>query len=148
MRHIFALRCNSYKAETSLKSLLTYPRGGYGLTTGICDVGSLVNCLYGINSGRATMNIPDHCNQQRRRIFQDIVNPRTTANLKRVAQDVSFYDVEGIVNGDPFFRALKAAKADKGLATELRNVSYAHSFSTCGNNLTYCIGLNIALDVT
>ncbi|KAK0388671.1 hypothetical protein NLU13_4914 [Sarocladium strictum] len=67
---------------------LTNPFGGLGLTGGICDVGSLADCLTAIHRGQATADkILDVYNDVRRRIFSEIVNPTATENMRLVYSD-------------------------------------------------------------
>ncbi|KAJ9610296.1 hypothetical protein H2200_005073 [Cladophialophora chaetospira] len=93
---------------------LNNPMGGLGLTTGIADVGSLIDCLYGIHDGVASLNILDKYSEIRREIFLTKTDVISTANFKRVMQDA-----EGIADRDPFFQILAQAKRDPAIAKSL-----------------------------
>ncbi len=89
-----------------------------GLTTGIADVGSLIDCLYGIHDGVASLNILDKYSEIRREIFLTKTDVVSTANFKRVMQDA-----EGIAERDPFFQLLGQAKRDPAIAKSWVQVS-------------------------
>ncbi|KAF9891619.1 hypothetical protein FE257_003630 [Aspergillus nanangensis] len=63
---------------------LCNPFGGMGLTGGIADVGGLYDCLYGIWSGQAGPEILDRYDTVRRQKYNDIVNPISSQNLRRM----------------------------------------------------------------
>lgn len=92
-------------------------RGGLGLTTGVCDAGSLVDCLWGIDSGEATMDILDLYDKHRRRIFKDVTDARSTVNLQRLQQKP-----DGVTETDPFLKMLDAARTDPEVAKQLVEV--------------------------
>ncbi|PCH02624.1 Monooxygenase, FAD-binding [Penicillium occitanis (nom. inval.)] len=90
---------------------LNNPMGGLGLTTGIADIGSLVDCFYGIYDGKARLDILDKYDEARRNIFHTVTDVVSTANLNRVRSDP-----DSLLNGgDPFFALLDAAKKDPSL---------------------------------
>ncbi|EXJ67933.1 uncharacterized protein A1O5_08547 [Cladophialophora psammophila CBS 110553] len=60
------------------------PIGGYGLTSGIADIGSLVDCFQGIHEGRASINILNKYDQSRREKYYTVTDALSTANLKRL----------------------------------------------------------------
>lgn len=94
-----------------------FHRGGLGLTTGICDAGSLVDCLLGIDSGEATMDILDLYDEHRRRIFKEVTDATSTANLKRLPQKP-----DGLTETDPIFKLMGAARTDPEMAQKLVEV--------------------------
>lgn len=99
------------------------------MTTGVSDVGGLVDCLVGIHEGKASMEILDKYDETRRRIFSTIVDPTTTGNLKRIIQDPD----EAIAN-DPFVAMLKQAAVDPKIEEELMKVSSSISDTTGQGN--------------
>lgn len=52
-----------------------------GLTTGVSDIGSLVDCFYGIYDGKATLDTLDKYDEVRREIFFSVIEANFTANL-------------------------------------------------------------------
>lgn len=87
------------------------------MVTGICDAGSLVDCLWGIDSGEASTDILDLYDEKRRKIFEEVTNARSIANLERLRQMP-----DNVVQTDPLFKALTAAKTDPELAKKLLQV--------------------------
>ena len=77
--------------------------GGLGLTSGIADAGSLIDCLYGIHDGKADLNILDRYDEDRRRVYKTQTSPISTGNLERMMKDV-----ESVVANDPFITNLAA----------------------------------------
>lgn len=82
---------------TDYRSTLTCDRGGLGLTSGIADAGSLIDCLYGMLDGKAGLDILDRYDEDRRRVYDTQTNPVSTGNLERMMKDV-----ESVVANDPF----------------------------------------------
>lgn len=103
---------------------LLYPRGGLGLTTGISDVGSLADCLYGIHEGKADMSILDQYNEIRLKIFREAVDTMSTANFERIMQDANQFQEK-----EPFFKLISQAQKDPQLAQSLREVSVSFFLS-------------------
>ncbi|EXJ59421.1 uncharacterized protein A1O5_12302 [Cladophialophora psammophila CBS 110553] len=66
---------------------LCNPMGGLGLTGGIADVGSLTDCLLGIFSGKAGLDILDKYDRVRREIYNGIIDPLSTVNMNRMSTD-------------------------------------------------------------
>ncbi|KAK5939451.1 hypothetical protein PMZ80_007828 [Knufia obscura] len=66
---------------------LCNPFGGLGLTGGIVDVGGLSQCLIGIAEGKTTDAILDKYDEERRRIWHEIINPVSSGNFVRVSSD-------------------------------------------------------------
>lgn len=93
-------------------------RGGLGLTSGISDVGGLVDCLEGIYDGKAGYDILDHYDRIRREIYDTITNPVSTANLARVQSDPA-----AIAGGqDPFFALLDKSREDASILDDIEKV--------------------------
>ncbi|KIW86768.1 uncharacterized protein Z519_12554 [Cladophialophora bantiana CBS 173.52] len=88
--------------------------GGLGLTTGVADVGSLIDCLCGIHNGAASLNILEKYSEIRRQIFLNNTDVISTTNFKRIMQDA-----EEIAERDPFFQLLAQAKTDPHIAASL-----------------------------
>ena len=88
-----------------------------GLTTGVSDVGCLVDCLAGIHEGKASMDILEKYDEIRRRIFSTIVDPTTTKNLERIMQDADLARTN-----DEFLKLLDQAAVDPKAAEELEKV--------------------------
>lgn len=89
-------------------------RGGLGLTTGVADVGSLIDCLYGIHDGLASYRILDKYDEMRRQIFLNGTDVISTENFKRIMQDA-----EGVAQRDPVLQLLAQAKTDSNIAASL-----------------------------
>lgn len=93
------------------------------MTTGIADIGSLVDCFYGIYDGKAGLDILDKYDEARRNIFHTVTDVVSTANLNRVRSDP-----DSLLNGsDPFFALLDAAKKDPSLFQKFAVVSFSSS---------------------
>lgn len=88
------------------------------MTGGLADVGSLVDCLYGIHDGKAETDILDKYDTMRRDIYQNIINPLSSTNLERL-----WKEPEPLRNTDPFFLALQQAATDPKVAEEMHLVS-------------------------
>ncbi|OQU98884.1 hypothetical protein CLAIMM_04596 [Cladophialophora immunda] len=94
---------------------LNNPMGGLGLTSGISDVGGLVDCLQGIHDGKAGYDILDQYDQIRREIYRTVTDPVSTANLARVQSDPA-----ALVGGqDPFFAKLDKSREDASVLDEI-----------------------------
>ncbi|KAK3072639.1 hypothetical protein LTR53_006454 [Teratosphaeriaceae sp. CCFEE 6253] len=91
---------------------LCNPFGGMGLTSGFADVGGLYDCLYGIYAGKADASILDKYDEIRRDKYNTIVDPVSSANLRRL------WDPEAIEDDD-FIRMIRRAEHDKELATSM-----------------------------
>lgn len=97
--------------------ILTDYRGGLGLTSGISDVGGLVDCLYGIYDGKADLDILDQYDRIRREVYKTITDPVSSRNLERIRQDP-----EMLSNGkDPFFAMLDKSD-DPSIFDEIEKV--------------------------
>ena len=99
-------------------SLLTTSRGGLGLTGGIADVGSLVDCLYGIYDGQAGLDILEKYDQCRRGIYNEIIDPVSSTNLIRMSQDG-----QTVFEEDKFLQSVAATSKDKISARDFLIVS-------------------------
>ncbi|KAK4942593.1 hypothetical protein LTR10_017722 [Elasticomyces elasticus] len=97
---------------------LNNPMGGLGLTTGVADVGSLIDCLYGIHTGVTSLSILDKYDEKRRQIFLDITDVMSTANFKRIMQGA-----EGVAERDPILQLLAKAQTDPNVAAALSKAS-------------------------
>ncbi|KEF60689.1 uncharacterized protein A1O9_02250 [Exophiala aquamarina CBS 119918] len=93
---------------------LNNPMGGLGLTTGVSDVGSLIDCLYGIHDGKASLDILDKYDEIRRKIFNQVTDVTSTANFRRIMQSS-----ENVAGSDPFFQLLAKVKEDPNVAAAL-----------------------------
>jgi hypothetical protein len=80
-------------------------------------VGSLVDCLEGIHTGRAGLGILDKYDKVRRQIFQQLVDPTSTSNFKRIMQTA-----QGFVDNDPSYQLMLKARTDSSVAASLRKV--------------------------
>lgn len=92
-----------------------------GLTGGLVDAGNLFDCLYGIATGQADDSILDKYSEIRIQKYQEIINPISSSNIKRV-WDAS---PEAIQN-DPFFQAVERAKTDQDFAQQMKQVCVTH----------------------
>ncbi|KIX94869.1 uncharacterized protein Z520_09559 [Fonsecaea multimorphosa CBS 102226] len=94
---------------------LNNPMGGLGLTSGMSDVGGLVDCLQGIYDGKAGYDILDQYDQVRREIYRTVTDPVSTANLARVQSDPA-----ALAGGqDPFFVLLDKSREDASFLEEI-----------------------------
>lgn len=91
-----------------------------GLTGGIVDVGGLYDCLVGIDTGKAGPEILDSYNKIRQQKYNDIVNPISSSNIRRLYDQ----DPEKALENDDFLKLLKKAEKDDALARVIQLVSY------------------------
>lgn len=91
--------------------------GGMGLTGGLVDAGNLFDCLYGIATGQADDSILDKYSEVRIQKYQDIINPISSDNIKRL-WDPS----PEAIQKDPFFQAVERAKTDKEFEQRMKKV--------------------------
>ncbi|KAM5354809.1 hypothetical protein ACJ41O_001455 [Fusarium nematophilum] len=94
---------------------LCNPFGGLGLTGGIVDVGGLYECLLGIHLKKADPSILDVYNDVRRKKYQEIVDPISSANLLRM---FSIHPDE-VLERDEFLQMCKRAETDNKLAGQM-----------------------------
>jgi len=100
---------------------LVNPFGGLGLTGGFVDVGGLADCLTGIAMGKAGDEILDKYDEVRRKIWHELLNPRSSANFLRV----SATDPETAKEKDEFLSTLaklELVESDSGLRKEFDEV--------------------------
>ncbi|KEF55240.1 uncharacterized protein A1O9_08894 [Exophiala aquamarina CBS 119918] len=93
---------------------LCNPMGGLGLTGGIADMGSLTDCLLGIYSGQADIDILDKYDEMRRRIYQDVINPLSITNMERMSKDA-----ECVLENDPFLQFAAEAGQNPEVAAQM-----------------------------
>ena len=89
-----------------------------GLTGGFADVGGLYDCLYGIYSGRADDSILDKYSDIRRQKYQEVIDPISSGNLRRL------WDPNAIED-DEFIKMIRRAETDKELGRQMQEVSDA-----------------------
>ncbi|EXJ54838.1 uncharacterized protein A1O5_12904 [Cladophialophora psammophila CBS 110553] len=87
---------------------LCNPFGGMGLTGGIADIGSLYDCLIGIYHGKADDSILDKYDEARRRIYNQVTHPVSSANIVRLFGQ----DPDTAVETDEFLKICKKAEED------------------------------------
>lgn len=80
-------------------------------------MGSLIDCLVGIDSGEASIDILDLYDTMRRKIFLEVTHETSTTNLLRIAQPV-----DDVISNDHLFHLLDLAKTDKEVAKQLLRV--------------------------
>jgi len=103
---------------------LCNPFGGMGLTGGICDVGALLQCFEGIQKGVADDSILDIYCETQRKMWHDIINPVSSANIRRL----HLQDPETALEGDEMLKMIKKAEAD---------VEYSKELQSMANDLVY-----------
>lgn len=113
--------CSIYGREV----LLTFSRGGLGLTGGIADVGSLVQCLQGIHEEKASLEILERYDEKRREVFSKFTDPLSSSNLERL-----FEDGATILDRDPALQYIKAASMDPIQSSQLPKVVFQVPSST------------------
>ncbi|CRG91368.1 Para-nitrophenol 4-monooxygenase [Talaromyces islandicus] len=91
------------------------PFGGLGLTGGIADIGSLFDCLNGINQNIADDSILDKYAEIRRKLYVDVIDPTSRENFRRLWDQ----DPDKARENDEFFQTLVKAETDEELAMEL-----------------------------
>ncbi|KAF2795133.1 FAD/NAD(P)-binding domain-containing protein [Melanomma pulvis-pyrius CBS 109.77] len=103
---------------------LCNPFGGLGLTGGIVDVGGLYDCLVGIYDKVATSEILDIYNDIRRKKYNDIVDPISSENIRRLFAQ----DPEKALETDEFLQLCQRTATD---------VEFSREFQTGVNALKY-----------
>jgi len=83
------------------------PFGGLGLTGGLLDAAALADALIARIEGKASDWILDKYSETRRAIFQNIVNPASAQNKRRLHEG----DIDRLVETDPVIMAIRAASA-------------------------------------
>jgi len=98
---------------------LCNPFGGLGLTGGIVDVGGLLQCFEGIHQGVADDSILDvYCATQRKK-WHELINPISTANIRRLFQQ----DPDKAMEEDEYLQIIKKAEMDISLSRELQEAA-------------------------
>lgn len=90
---------------------LCNPFGGLGLTGGMVDTRNLADCLIGMRDGETDESILDKWDEVRREKWHNVINPVSSANLKRLNQK----DPDAAIQQDEFFQLLKRAESDPSL---------------------------------
>lgn len=91
--------------------------GGLGLTGGLVDAGNLFDCLNGIHQGLADDSILSKYDQLRREMYQNIINPVSSENIRRLWQGPSE------VQEDKFLEMCRNAETDPELSRQMQIVS-------------------------
>ncbi|KEF54371.1 uncharacterized protein A1O9_09537 [Exophiala aquamarina CBS 119918] len=97
---------------------LCNPMGGLGLTGGIADVGSLIDCLQGIHEGRTSLKILDVYDKKRREIYHNVIDPMSSSNLRRMFQDGST-----ALEKDPILQYINFASKETAETAKLLHVA-------------------------
>tara|TARA_R110002003_G_scaffold111_12_gene9484 strand:- start:6243 stop:6596 length:354 start_codon:yes stop_codon:yes gene_type:complete len=92
-----------------------------GLTGGIVDVGNLYDCLRGIYENKADESILDKYNEVRRKVYLDLIDVISSANIRRLFA----LDPDRAVEQDEFFQMVKKAETDEDFSRQLQNVSFS-----------------------
>jgi hypothetical protein len=98
------------------------------------DVGGLYDCLMGIFTGKAGLDILDQYDTIRREKYNTIVNPISSENFERLWGQ----DPDKALENDSFLQLCKQAAKDKELAVKLLLVSFKQTPHSA--NLTNYIG--------
>lgn len=93
--------------------------GGLGLTGGIVDCGGLYDCLAGIYDSKTDDAILDRYSEVRRQKYQEIVDPISSENLRRLFDQ----DPERAMETDEFLKLCKRASTDHEFSLQLQRVS-------------------------
>jgi hypothetical protein len=96
--------------------MLTWISGGLGLTGGIADVGSLYDAFVAMKDGKADESILDKYSEIRIKKWQEIINPMSRANFKRVCRD------EPDEEAQKFWDLCKKMDSDDELARQMSTV--------------------------
>lgn len=91
-----------------------------GLTGGFADVGGLYDCLYGIYAGLADDSILDKYSDIRRQKYQEVIDPISSGNLRRL------WDPNAIED-DEFIKMIRRAETDKEFGRKMQEVSRART---------------------
>ncbi|KAJ4249950.1 hypothetical protein NW757_007379 [Fusarium falciforme] len=94
---------------------LCNPFGGLGLTGGIVDVAGVYECLVGIYTNRADPSILDIYSDIRRKKYQEIVDPISSSNLRRMFS----VQPDKVLETDEFLQMCRKAATDPKLASEM-----------------------------
>ncbi|KAJ6261005.1 hypothetical protein Dda_3670 [Drechslerella dactyloides] len=107
---------------------LCNPFGGLGLSGGIVDVGGLADCLIGIHEGETGDAILDEYSRIRIEKYQNIINPVSTENFRRLYDQ----DPEQVLEKDEFVKLIQQAESDLELSRKLQmgSLEVLHDFTT------------------
>ncbi|TKA62055.1 hypothetical protein B0A55_12487, partial [Friedmanniomyces simplex] len=94
------------------------------LTGGIVDVGALLQCFEGMHNGVADDSILDKYCEVQRRMWHDIINPVSTANIRRL----HLQDPDKALEDDEILQLVRKSETDLDLSRELQSA---------GNELVY-----------
>ncbi|KIW72481.1 hypothetical protein PV04_00669 [Phialophora macrospora] len=94
---------------------LCNPFGGMGLTGGILDAGALADVLVAVMNEGKSEKLLDRYSELRRKVFLELVDPRSQANVRRISQT----DPDTVGQTDPFLKLLNDPAIDK---TKLRGL--------------------------
>lgn len=89
------------------------------MTGGIVDVAGVYECLVGIYTNRADPSILDIYSDIRRKKYQEIVDPISSSNLRRMFS----VQPDKVLETDEFLQMCKKAATDPKLASEMLQVS-------------------------
>lgn len=92
-----------------------------GLTGGFADVGGLYDCLYGIYSGQVDDSILDKYSDIRRQKYQEVIDPISSGNLRRLWDP-------NVIEDDEFIKAIRRAETDKKFGRQMQEVSDARVY--------------------
>ncbi|KAJ9605068.1 hypothetical protein H2200_010458 [Cladophialophora chaetospira] len=88
---------------------LCNPFGGMGLTGGILDAGALGDVLLAVMKDGKSETLLDRYSELRQKVFREIVDPRSQANVRRISQT----DPDTVGQTDPFLSMLNDPAIDK-----------------------------------
>lgn len=91
--------------------------GGLGLTGGLVDAGNLFDCLNGIHQGLADDSILSRYDQVRREMYQKVINPISSENIRRLWQDPT-----AALKEDKFLAMCREAETDPELSKQMQKV--------------------------
>ena len=94
---------------------LCNPFGGMGLTGGILDAGALGDVLVAVIKQGKSETLLDSYAEKRKKVFQEVVDPRSQANVRRISQN----DPDTVGQTDPLLKMLNDPAIDK---TKLRGL--------------------------
>lgn len=96
--------------------------GGLGLTGGFADVGSLYDCLAGINDDELDIDILDKYSEVRMEIWRNMIDPLSRSNFNRLWDDNAKEEREA------FFKMCEKATSDpvwgKGMAESIHAIRH------------------------
>lgn len=78
------------------------------MTGGIVDIGGLYDCLIGIYEGKADPSILDKYSEIRRQKYQEIVDPVSQSNIRRLFDQ----DPDKALENDEFLKTMKQNEGD------------------------------------